>query len=450
MLTSLVLLLLLQQVIGPPSENGVVEGVLRTSTGEPAAGVRVVAKAPEFPGDKPGTGPLTSLAQTDSEGRFRLEGVPAGRYLISAGNLAFPTYYPGTVDAKVGTIVTVAPGTTITSVNFTLDERSVGRASAPLSMVLGAGVARPILPVSIQVEGGGKVPVFSDGHYPVLRLRIMTWPPIEMSFGANTIDFPIPVSTDEYAVTVDDLPPGYSVKSMTQGTSDLLKETLKVSRPAQATQTISTQGQTYVFIASSANLGPPLELTLSYAPPSLPPGIRVTGKSGGTGDEIYLSGKAGTLYADGSFEFFAVSPGLHSITKFRGNAVTAAPVLVRDRDVEAPSLQSVKILPFDVFSNKPAPPDASRVAPAGLLTIHGRVLDEASNEELRQGAVRITGYQNFSLTYAIVVGEGFKIPALLPGSYNIEVIVPGYDSKIRTVIVGREDVSLEIKTRRSE
>jgi hypothetical protein len=455
MLTSLAFLLLLQQAVNSPTNNGVVEGVLRASTGAPAAGVRVVAKSPQLPGDKPGSGTLASLAQTDGEGRFRLEGVPPGRYLISAGNLDSPTYYPGTVDVLKGTFVTVAPGLTISSVNFTLDERSVGRASVSSALVLSSGVTRPNISVSIQIEGGGRVPVFSDGHFPVLRFTRAgaanaSQRPIEMWFTAGTIDFPIPASTDEYTVAVDDLPPGYAVKSITQGVSDLLKETLKVSRPAQATQSISAQGQTVVYLASNANLGLPLALTLSYTPPPVPPGVRVTGKSAGGGDEIYLSGKAGTLYSDGTFEFFGVSPGLHTILKSRGTAVTAAPVLVRDSDVEAPNLESVQILPSDVFSREPAPPDAKAVAPGGLLTIRGRVLDEISQEELQGGAVTVTGYQNFRRVYAIVAGEGFKIPSLLPGTYNIELNVAGYNSTTRAVIVGAEDVSLEIKATRSK
>lgn len=176
----------------------------------------------------------------------------------------------------------------------------------------------------------------------------------------------------------------------------------------------------------------------------------MTGKSAGSGDEIYLSGKAGTLYSDGTFEFFGVSPGLHSIVKTRGPSVMGAPVLVRDRDVEAPSLENVQILPSDVFSREPSPPEANAVAPGGLVTIRGRVLDEGSQEELHEGAVTVTGYQNVRRIYAVVAGNGFKIPSLLPGSYNVEVSVAGYDSTTRTVIVGAEDVSLEIKVTRSK
>jgi hypothetical protein len=49
-----------------------------------------------------------------------------------------------------------------------------------------------------------------------------------------------------------------------------------------------------------------------------------------------------------------------------------------------------------------------------------------------------------------VAGEGFKIPALLPDTYDLEVHVSGYDSTTRTVTVVTEDVSLEIKATRSQ
>jgi hypothetical protein len=453
MLTSLVLTLLLQQVIGRPSDTGVVEGVVRASTGGPAAGVRVAAKFPQSPGNKPGSGKLTSLAQTNGEGRFRLEGVAPGRYLIVAGNLDSPTYYPGTIDVQKGTVVTVAPGATISEVNFTLDARSVGRAGLTREY-WSPGNTTPGLSVSIHVDGGRSVPVFSDGHYPLLRLQragaANTSPPIEMWFTASAVGFPIPASTDEYTVSVDDLPPGYTVKSITQGATDLLKETLKVSRPAQPAQTINGQGQTTIYLSNNANLGLPIDVTLSYIPAPVPPGFRVTGRSAGSGDEFYISGKAGTLYSDGTFEFVGVSPGLHTILKNRGTTVTAAPVLVRDRDVEAPELQSVQILPPDIFSREPVPPAANAVAPDGLLNIRGRVLDGVSQEELHEGAVTVTGYQNIRRVYAVVAGEGFKIPALLPGTYNLEISVSGYDSTTRTVTIVTEDVSLEIKATRSK
>jgi hypothetical protein len=125
-------------------------------------------------------------------------------------------------------------------------------------------------------------------------------------------------------------------------------------------------------------------------------------------------------------------------------------VLVRDRDVEAPELQSVQILPPDIFSREPVPPAANAVAPDGLLNIRGRVLDGVSQEELHEGAVTVTGYQNIRRVYAVVAGEGFKIPALLPGTYNLEISVSGYDSTTRTVTIVTEDVSLEIKATRSK
>jgi hypothetical protein len=85
-----------------------------------------------------------------------------------------------------------------------------------------------------------------------------------------------------------------------------------------------------------------------------------------------------------------------------------------------------------------------------LLNIPGHILNGVSQEELHGGAVTVTGYQNIRRVYAVVAGEGFKIPALLPGTYNPEVSVLGADSTTRSVTVVTEDVSLEIKATRSK
>lgn len=93
MLGSLILLLLMQQAPNGPSEDGVVEGVLKTSAGRPAAGVRVTAVVPPTSDDTASGAAMASIAQTDAEGRYRLERIPPGQYYIAAGRSTTPSIH---------------------------------------------------------------------------------------------------------------------------------------------------------------------------------------------------------------------------------------------------------------------------------------------------------------------------------------------------------------------
>lgn len=421
-------------------QTGVVEGVLHTSAGAPAAGVRVSAMVPPASkSDVAGAATLKGIAVTDAQGRYRLEGISPGRYYVVAGRADQPTYYPGATAIRKGSLVTLAAGATVSGVNFALSDESAGRAAASRPM----GPFVLILPVSIQIEGGGKVPVFGGGNYPVLKLtKVGTRDPVyQIWFSATTFNMPIPPigMTDEYNVTVEGLPPGYAIKTMTHGSTDILKETLKLSRPViQPTPGL-------VIPPGPPTSGAPLSITLSYTEPPTAPGFRVTGRSSAVGEDIHISDAPGTLFSDGTFEFKSVSAGLHNIVKFSGNVASVAPVLVRDRDVNDVSLQVVSILPLDIYSRDTKLPDGNVPVTATLVDIVGQVTDATSQEVLSQGTVTLTGYGNTRRTHAIVAGDGFRIPSLLPGSYTLTVNLSDYNVIVQPVVVGLENLKLELK-----
>jgi Carboxypeptidase regulatory-like domain len=65
-------------------EEGVVTGQILNSEGNPVVGSRVMAMEVG----------CASLAETDKDGRYRLDRLPPGRYYILTGLVDAPTYYP--------------------------------------------------------------------------------------------------------------------------------------------------------------------------------------------------------------------------------------------------------------------------------------------------------------------------------------------------------------------
>ena len=80
----------MQGFAGLQPGTGIVAGVLKTTEGRPAAGVRVGAVDAE----DPVSSSLLSVTETDSNGKYRLTNIPAGRYFIVAGRLNSLHYYP--------------------------------------------------------------------------------------------------------------------------------------------------------------------------------------------------------------------------------------------------------------------------------------------------------------------------------------------------------------------
>src|SRR5688572_9593836 len=76
--------------------TGFITGTLRTTNGSPAVYIRVAAmRAPDSGGIDVAAdaGALFSQTQTDHEGRYRLEGIPPGRYYVVAGRLDDLSFY---------------------------------------------------------------------------------------------------------------------------------------------------------------------------------------------------------------------------------------------------------------------------------------------------------------------------------------------------------------------
>jgi TonB family protein len=105
--------------VQPQIAPSVLTGRLTSLQGDPVAGVRVVALVTAYPRlDMP------SQAETDNNGRFRLENVPPGEYFIVADPFNSPSYYPGTGNRDDSRPVAVTPGAAISGIDFTFVRNS--------------------------------------------------------------------------------------------------------------------------------------------------------------------------------------------------------------------------------------------------------------------------------------------------------------------------------------
>src|SRR5262245_42518441 len=126
MLQLLLITILLAQIPVKPSEGGTVTGILKGAEGRPAVGVRIAAvPRPEAAVDSNTVVTMSSIGETDSEGHFRLDTVPPGRYYIAAGRVDLPTYYPGTPLIANGKWIEVAAGATVALDEFAMTDDSI-------------------------------------------------------------------------------------------------------------------------------------------------------------------------------------------------------------------------------------------------------------------------------------------------------------------------------------
>ena len=91
----------------------VVAGRLLSTEGTPVAGVRVIALETAYPRLN-----IVGQAETDNDGRYRLENLPAGEYFIVADPFKIPSYYPGTGNRDESSPVSLIAGAVLSGVDF--------------------------------------------------------------------------------------------------------------------------------------------------------------------------------------------------------------------------------------------------------------------------------------------------------------------------------------------
>jgi hypothetical protein len=453
----LTLLLLLQGLPGQAAKTGSIAGTLKDSSGQPIAGVRVVAvPRPESFDPTNSFSEMSSLVETDKTGHFILENVPAGKYYVAAGRIDFQTYYPGTQAMAEATMISVEAGGTVSKIDFTLRDSSAGRAQSSID---GFGLAsRFTVPVTLTVERNGRVPVFGNGKITSVKMtpvpiQGIALPATTVSF-ANVAAITMPVSqsslaipdptASDFKVEMEGLPDGYSVKSIKYGSTLLNAGLLSlVNAPAPAAS-LSRLG------TSSGPIPQTLTIELSFTPHQAT-GARVSGKLAGADPRgIYLSGKSGTMYMDGTYEFSDVAPGRYIVVapqRRSGEPTLGTVIDVGKRDVIS-DLQETEVPPLDVRSaSRPLPgPEITQTGSSSvpLANLKGRVVDSETGEAVNLGKVFLVGdaWSEFNLG-----PDGtFEFSKLLPGRYDLEVQGVGYPTFRRSITVADQNVSVELKT----
>src|SRR4030095_5057139 len=131
---STIVILLALPIVGSAqittANSAIVSGRLLSTEGLPVPGVRVIALETA---SRPRN--IAGQADTDKEGGYRLESLPAGEYFIVADPFKIPSYYPGTGNRDDSTPVSVTAGAVINGIDFRFVRSSgilqVGRARFP-------------------------------------------------------------------------------------------------------------------------------------------------------------------------------------------------------------------------------------------------------------------------------------------------------------------------------
>jgi 5-hydroxyisourate hydrolase-like protein (transthyretin family) len=458
--TLLLSLLFLVQGI-PVQQSGTVTGILRNADGKPAAGVRVSAVPQTDAIETTAAGlTLSSIAETDANGRYKLENVPPGRYYVAAGRLDLPTYYPGTQSMVAGRSILVSAGLTVPDIDFALNANSAGRSESSFSFQSG-GVILLDLSLDVRVEGGGKLPILNGGKRITVQLTPVTatTQPLSASINATNISIPPPIA--DYRGSVDSLPDGYSVKSIKSDSTELPDRILRITAVALANGNItfaSSTAYTYNLLLTASSAGTPipaaptkkLVITLDSASTNATrsAGVHVTGSlPPNTIRGLYLDGTPGIVFSDATFEFRNVPAGRHVITTTDnppGTGALGAYVAVGSSNLSGVEVVKTPVLPSNMRTISTGLPAGSRAPGAlPLAAMRGHVVDSETGNPVTRGTVYVVGD---SWASAELGADGkFEFEKLLPGTYEIEIQGIGYPTLRRPVVMEEQDVDLELK-----
>jgi hypothetical protein len=121
-------------------------------------------------------------------------------------------------------------------------------------------------------------------------------------------------------------------------------------------------------------------------------------------------------------------------------------VVVGNRDLEGVELNEVAILPQEIHSIDSPPAARSNVAGSTLhlAALRLAVVEEDSRESAGPGTVYVLG--PLGTSFDLPSDGRFEFPRLLPGSYSFEIRVFRHATITRTIVMGDDDVDLQLPT----
>jgi hypothetical protein len=96
---------------------GSISGQLKKTDGSPAANIRIAA----MDVSSEAGAAMMSITQTDSNGRYRLDSIPPGKYYVAAGQADALRYYSGISESSKPAVLTVNAGIAIGAIDFVFD-----------------------------------------------------------------------------------------------------------------------------------------------------------------------------------------------------------------------------------------------------------------------------------------------------------------------------------------
>jgi len=437
-----------------PEPKGAVTGMVLSSNGTPAAGVRIVA----IPASDPTTAGATvfeSLAQTDSFGRYRLDAA-SGRYFIAAGAVSLPTFFPNTTNIASAEVIVIKAGATIEGVNFsqfipaapTLNgvNRSAQQALPPGSTGVLSGVLRypdgaPASGITVvavvQLSGASTSPAAVPPALPSLGLpQIQFQPNIAATLATSTrivgnITSPVRFVTDiNGRYRLSSIPPntyvimaGYAdAPVFYPGVSDIQKASAIATTPTTMLDTLNftvpaLHGTIVHVHVSAAGGRPGGGATLTLRGIDLP----ATGLASILPQRTY---KMTTTAGDGLLDFTNVLRGKYSIqAAMFGTATITKTIEVTNQPIEVNFEFPVKVLAGKVLWDDGRP---------------------FSDSEIHEVAVSTTSNPNFiASTLFPIAGNGMFSAVLESNDYRVFIrnLPDGY--VIKSVTAGTTDLTRE-------